>query len=140
MQQVSSSSNKQFVLAFPAVWAFVCAVETVELELSQERFESGLVEGSLEDCNKRFFICFVPIAVNLERLSIGHPGNDMSISVPLGIFKHVVEALGKHRGSLLVRIASTVWHGGSGSSADSSSEWHFYCEFVSLLLFEFFDF
>jgi len=34
VQQVSSSSDKHFVLAFSAVWALVGAFETVELELS----------------------------------------------------------------------------------------------------------
>lgn len=66
VEQVSSSSNKQFVSAFSTVWALVSAVETVELKLSQERFESCLVESSLEDFDKGLFIRFVSISVNLE--------------------------------------------------------------------------
>ena len=68
VQQVPSSSNEQSMFAFPAVWSFVRPFETVELELSQERFETRLVEGAFEYFDNRFFVFFVqaPIDMNLE--------------------------------------------------------------------------
>ena len=68
MKQVTSSPDKELVLAFSPVRALVGAFKTVELELSQERFESCLVECSLENLDDCPFVVFVEgsIGVDLE--------------------------------------------------------------------------
>jgi len=90
------------VLAFPAADSVVFAFEAVNLELSQERLEPCLAEGLLEDRNDCVVVIRVlaSVGVNLERLSIGHPGNDVVVAVSLGVFEHVVEAFWEDRGSL----------------------------------------
>lgn len=75
VQQVSSSPDKHFVFALPAIGALVGAFETIQLKLSQEGFEFRLVEGSLEDCDDFLFVLFVltSIGVDFEGLAVGHP-------------------------------------------------------------------
>lgn len=66
MKQVSSSPDKELVLAFSLVWALVDAFKTVELELSQERFEPCLVESSLEYLDDCLFVFVVEASVGVD--------------------------------------------------------------------------
>ena len=106
LQKLGLSTHKELVAELSL--APVSAFETVLIQLPQKGSKLGLLKVVfLEDLDDGLFAgrASGTTDVDLEGLAIGHPGDDIIVTLFFRILQHVIQSLGKDGNSLLFQVA-----------------------------------